>query len=579
MRCIAIPFELNERWIGGSYYIRSLVSAMALLPESEQPLILLVCEKQESIRFIQESGYRHIGWVRPNEFDELAEAGNTDIVFPHPIANQESRTISWIPDFQELHLGYFFTNQEINNRRNHHRRRFTTAGLIVSSEDVRKDVDIFFPGECQNIAVVRFASFDLPDVALVEEMQIKYKLIGRYVICANQLWLHKNHIVIIRALALLKERNINITVVFTGNETDYRVAGYTEFLKNQAVEWGIADRLRFLGFIPRSDQLCLMKGAHYVLQPSLFEGWSTVIEDAKAMGKFVVASDLGVHKEQLTEACRFFFRHDPVALADVMAELAPLEKLPERTLDYGEVRIRFARNFMEAVHKFAPVSSGRCNQKTLAKIHQLTSANLEKNNKKNLNALPKIPHVSVPETHKLKSVLASAVDNKKKHVGINDAVENKEVKLTGSNCLSSGFLIELDHRSEIYDVLKISSHHLMKLNNKYIIFIIKLVRIKNSFFAELRLKASIPIAISKENGGCEDKYGVVMSMPLRVSIAGDGSLFGTVNNLSAASLEDVNTALQAGVAYLSQKTIAQSSLLPVGLKPVINGVRLYKKGV
>ena len=33
------------------------------------------------------------------------------------------------------------------------------------------------------------------------------------------------------------------------------------------------------------DQLRLMKESLGVIQPSLFEGWSTVIEDAKALNK------------------------------------------------------------------------------------------------------------------------------------------------------------------------------------------------------------------------------------------------------------------------------------------------------
>ncbi len=40
---------------------------------------------------------------------------------------------------------------------------------------------------------------------------------------------------------------------------------------------------RFLGFIDRGEQLQLMKNSIAIVQPSLFEGWSTVVEDTKAM--------------------------------------------------------------------------------------------------------------------------------------------------------------------------------------------------------------------------------------------------------------------------------------------------------
>jgi glycosyltransferase involved in cell wall biosynthesis len=75
------------------------------------------------------------------------------------------------------------------------------------------------------------------------------------------------------------------------------------------------------GFISREDQLILMKNAMAIIQPSLFEGWSTVIEDCKALGQFVIASDLDVNKEQLTTNCLFFQRNDASELSAHMKNL------------------------------------------------------------------------------------------------------------------------------------------------------------------------------------------------------------------------------------------------------------------
>ncbi|MEC3912793.1 glycosyltransferase family 1 protein [Sphingobium sp. CR2-8] len=378
MRNIAIRFELDEDWIGGSYYFRNLISALALLPEEEQVFIYIICEKMQSVSFLRESGYHHIGWVKTSEYDSRTGEPPFDAIFPYPDSDEESTiTISWIPDFQELHLRQFFSDNEIAQRQGHHRRRFATAGLIVSSHDVANDVQTFYPGECQNIAVVRFASFDKFDASKCKDIRAKYNMPARYIICANQVWIHKNHIVIMRAVYLLKQRGIYVDVVFTGKESDYRVPGYSEMLKQQAVEWGIQDRIHFLGFIPREDQLCLMKEADYVVQPSLFEGWSTVIEDAKAMGKFIVASDLNVHKEQLPSGGRFFFRHDPKSLADVMQEVSSQATPLLATIDYHDARRNFARDFLAAVDQFLP-SQPRSPQRQVAldRIVHASQANM-----------------------------------------------------------------------------------------------------------------------------------------------------------------------------------------------------------
>lgn len=380
MKKIAILFELDENWIGGSYYIRNLVSALGTLPDSERPHITLISTKRSSVKFIQETGYPHLSWVTNEQFDTEADAFPFDVIFPYPAAGQGARTISWIPDFQELHLSHYFTPAEISNRRHHHRLRFQTAGLVVSSEDVKTDVERFYPGECANVSVVHFATFDRLNQADISSLPAKYDLTRPFVMCANQVWLHKNHLIVLKAVSLLKAKGIQVTVCFTGSESDYRIHGYSAFLKSLAEKWGITDSVRFLGFIPRNDQLGLMKLAQYVIQPSLFEGWSTVIEDAKAMGQFVVASDLGVHKEQLAANSRFFARNNPNMLAEIMAEFAGRPPVVTQPLDYRECQLAFGRDFLGAIDKFINIDAVQGEHKlNLADLKQISTANFSFN--------------------------------------------------------------------------------------------------------------------------------------------------------------------------------------------------------
>ena len=62
-----------------------------------------------------------------------------------------------------------------------------------------------------------------------------------------------------------------------------------------------------------------MRGAAAVVQPSLFEGWSTVVEDARALGKRVFLSDIPVHREQRPAGAVYFDPHRPEVLADEIA--------------------------------------------------------------------------------------------------------------------------------------------------------------------------------------------------------------------------------------------------------------------
>ena len=70
-----------------------------------------------------------------------------------------------------------------------------------------------------------------------------------------------------------------------------------------------------------------MKYSQAVLQPSLFEGWSTVIEDAISLQVPVVASNLPVNIEQLGRDGIYFDPHNPDELASILFDY------PERNLN------------------------------------------------------------------------------------------------------------------------------------------------------------------------------------------------------------------------------------------------------
>jgi hypothetical protein len=49
-----------------------------------------------------------------------------------------------------------------------------------------------------------------------------------------------------------------------------------------------------------------MRTAALIIQPSRFEGWSTVVQDAVALGRPLLCSNIAVHREQVPRALGFF---------------------------------------------------------------------------------------------------------------------------------------------------------------------------------------------------------------------------------------------------------------------------------
>ena len=136
-----------------------------------------------------------------------------------------------------------------------------------------------------------------------EQLNLHYPVLEPYFFLPNQFWQHKNHGVVVDALRELPK---TIRVICTGSMDDYRNHGYVPELLAKARQAGVDDRFICLGIVPYPMLVSLMHHSLAVLQPSLFEGWSTSVEESKAMCKQIVLSNLDVHLEQAPERGRFF---------------------------------------------------------------------------------------------------------------------------------------------------------------------------------------------------------------------------------------------------------------------------------
>ena len=154
--------------------------------------------------------------------------------------------------------------------------------------------------------------------------------------------------------ALRAARGTGIQVVCTGDIRDYRQPGY--YAQLAAAAEGLGPAFRVLGLIPPPDAAALMRDCVAVINPSLFEGWSTTVEEAKSLGKRVLLSDIPVHREQAPGRGRYFDPHDPQDVARAMKEALdahhPAEEVREAEAAAArlpERRRAFARAYLDAV--------------------------------------------------------------------------------------------------------------------------------------------------------------------------------------------------------------------------------------
>jgi glycosyltransferase involved in cell wall biosynthesis len=233
------------------------------------------------------------------------------------------RTLGWIPDLQHRDLPEFFGEAECRVRDGAFRMLCSDCdAVVVSSEHAREGLLEFVPSAASKLHVLRF----VPQVPSVEslptrrELAERYGVDGPYFHLPNQFWKHKNHTIVLDALAQLRRDGAPAVVVATGSKEDYRNPGHFDALMRRVRTEGLEADFRVLGVVPYADMLGLMCSAVAVINPSFFEGWSTTVEEAKRMGARVILSDIAVHREQAPNRGIFFAPRSADALATAMLE-------------------------------------------------------------------------------------------------------------------------------------------------------------------------------------------------------------------------------------------------------------------
>jgi glycosyltransferase involved in cell wall biosynthesis len=375
----------NDSWIGGRLYVQNLVKCMVRLPESMRPDILLIGNlsndalAQEVLALDYVCLGRQGFWADRKDWDRrwamrLRRArekvtgrdpwfADVDVIYPvlSP-ASLGGKELYWIPDFQHLHLPKYFSSEECRVRS----ERFATiahkeAIVVLSSCMARDDFFKFFPTSRAKPIILRLCSFI--DVAPTSnDLRIRHNFPAKFLYLPSQFWAHKNHEQVFRALGILKARGLNIPTVCTGFLGDHRNDRHMDTMKELLRAQRLTDTVHLLGLLPRTDQIQLYRYAACVIQPSRFEGWSMVVEDAKALGRPILLSDFPVHREQFPQGT-FFALDDVEGLASLLAETWQ-QVTPGPNVD-AEVRAgqmaverqqQCAREFVEiasATHRFA----------------------------------------------------------------------------------------------------------------------------------------------------------------------------------------------------------------------------------
>lgn len=265
---------------------------------------------------------------------KMVVKNNIDFVLPafNPLtASFPKPWVGYIYDFQHKYFPEFFSDEEVIRRNRQFDSMLNQAKtIIVNAKSVKNDIDKFTGMTKARVVILPFCPVLNLDFFKVDVNLEKYNLPEKYFMISNQFWKHKDHITAFKAFRLFIDqlRDKDVCLVCTGQIHDSRFPDYFDSLQTLILDLNLSDNLRILGYIPKIDQLQILKNCIAIIQPTLFEGGpgGGAVYESVAYGIPSIVSDIPVNKELDDETVSFFKAGSSKDLVDKMIEVFYKEK-------------------------------------------------------------------------------------------------------------------------------------------------------------------------------------------------------------------------------------------------------------
>ncbi|QLY79118.1 glycosyltransferase [Clostridium intestinale] len=337
-KTVLFRMDGDKSWIAQVYYVKNILFSILNSDNAKDINIVILTtennydsiksyEKYKNVKIVKYNRSKLNLFIekvskklfkRPINIELLTQVNRYEVDYIYPITDYpylglKNKCIYWIPDFQHINLPQMFSEKEIKERNDLFSYMIKSNNkLVLSSNDTFKVLKENYNQVNAEIEVVPFISNISDELSEITEERFnkikeKYKIEEKFIFVPNQFWKHKDHITVFKAIKYIKETyKENIKFIFTGSKSDYRNKDYFNTLVEYIKENDIEDSINILGFIDRIDQLTLMAYSQFIIQPSLYEGWSTVVEDAKSLKKKIILSNIEVHIDQKNDVCIYF---------------------------------------------------------------------------------------------------------------------------------------------------------------------------------------------------------------------------------------------------------------------------------
>ncbi|MCL4473373.1 MAG: glycosyltransferase family 4 protein [Actinobacteria bacterium] len=205
------------------------------------------------------------------------------------------------PDIEPLRRPDLFPRKIVVYYRMMMKRLRTATSIIAISANTATDLQACLGVDAGRIHVIPLGVdahyMTVTDAGTLEETARRHDLPESFILYVGNTMRHKNLPCLIRAMAIIRGRHPEITLLIAGARDRYR--GEVEKVIREA---GQENSIRFLGHVSESDMPALYSSASVFAFPSLYEGFGLPVLESMACGTAVVASNAASIPEVVGDA-------------------------------------------------------------------------------------------------------------------------------------------------------------------------------------------------------------------------------------------------------------------------------------
>jgi glycosyltransferase involved in cell wall biosynthesis len=309
-------------------------------------------------------------------FISLSEVGYSHIneaIHEHKIA------MVWFltPMFQPVDVPYIYTVLDLQHRLQPYFPEVSVTGWTwderesLYSSAIRKAALVIVPNEIGRQEVERFYQIPYerivplphptPEFALkvINEKSTRPDKFfpGDYLFYPAQFWPHKNHVGLLLALKIIRERfELDFSLVLSGSDQ-----GNRKYVEAKTAELNLKPHVHFRGFVSQEELINLYQNAFALIYPSFFGTENLPPLEAFALGCPVIASNVPGAKEQMGDAAILFDPKNEEELALAIKRLYRNIELREELIAKGKRRALrwtsedYVKGVMKIVDEFEPI--------------------------------------------------------------------------------------------------------------------------------------------------------------------------------------------------------------------------------